>query len=407
MLWSVLHQGAGRAATFLFFASLPWLIPLEAVGHFSLTWTGLLLLLQPAFDSALGLLLVKAVARGDRSRAGAALRRAARAFLPAALLAGLIVIALGATPGVTALLVVGLGLSLPLQATFALSRGEGALQVEGSVGTLQKLALLPLLAALHAAGVGGEWLPALALLLSAVAGWLLLGALFAGRLRALAGLLHARDAAPGLGREAALLTGTAVAVLLYQRLDLFLLGSLRDAADVGRYATAVRWAEIGYVAAHALMLVAFPRLAASAPAHRPGVRGALAFGALGLLVGAGVWSLGRWIAPLAYGDSGASIGVLVTALAPSVPAVFVGAFATQSLVAADRAHLGLKVALLGLAANLAAALVAIPAWGARGAALATVVTETVIAVAALVWLSRLSRPGLAAAPREASASWSR
>ncbi len=406
MLWSVLHQGAGRAATFLFFASLPWLIPLEAVGHFSLTWTALLLLLQPAFDSALGLLLVKAIARGDRERAGAALRQAARAFLPAAILAGVIVVALGANPGVTGLLVLGLGLSLPLQATFALSRGEGALELEGSVGTLQKLALLPLAAALHAAGVGGEWLPALALLFSALVGWLLLGALFAGRLRALGGLLNVGATAPGLGREAALLTGTAVAVLLYQRLDLFLLGSLREAADVGRYATAVRWAEIGYVAAHALMLVAFPRLAASAPAHRPGPRGALAFGALGLVVGAGVWSLGRWIAPLAYGANGAAIGGLVTALAPSVPAVFVGAFATQSLVAADRSHLGLKVALVGLGANLAVALVAIPAWGARGAALATVVTEAVIALAALLLLHRL-RPGLASGAPEASASSSR
>lgn len=403
MLWSVLHQGAGRAATFLFFASLPWLIPLEAVGHFSLTWTGLLLLLQPAFDSALGLLLVKAVARGDRGRAGAALRQAARAFLPAAVLAGWIVVALGAAPGVTALLVVALGLALPLQAAFALSRGEGALEVEGSVGTLQKLALLPLAAALHASGVGGEWLPALALLLSAVVGWLLLGVLFAGRLRGLAALRTAADPAPELGREAALLAGTAVAVLLYQRLDLFLLGSLRDSADVGRYATAVRWAEIGYVAAHALMLVAFPRLAASAAARRPGVRGALAFGALGLLVGAGVWGLGRWIAPLVYGTNGAAIGSLVTALAPSVPAVFVGAFATQSLVAADRTHLGLKVALLGLATNLAVALVAIPAWGARGAALATVVTEAAIALAALLLLNRLP-PGLAAGSPGGSAS---
>ena len=65
LAWVFLHQGLGRGSVFAFFALLPLVLPLEAVGRFTLAWAALLLVLQPALEAAAGTLLVRAAARGD------------------------------------------------------------------------------------------------------------------------------------------------------------------------------------------------------------------------------------------------------------------------------------------------------------------------------------------------------
>ena len=384
--WSLLHQAAGRGAVFLFFAWLPRLLPMADVGRFTLTYTLWLLLLQPAFDTALGSLVTRRVASGDGPGAGAALRLGLRAGGVA--LAGL-ALATATQPGQPALaLACAFALALPLSAAFAVARGLGRLDVEGQVGTLQKLLLPPLLLLLERAGLRGPSLPAWALAAAALLGLLLLAALHGATLRRAALAWAGAGAGDGAGVRGELLRLTALGAvtLAYGRLNLGLLAWLESFEAVGRFATAARWVEAGYVVPFALTLALAPRVAARGLSVGEARRALLAFGALGLAAWLAVRLAAGPLLRLAYGEAGSSLAGIVSALAPCLPLVFVGTPAGQALVALDRGREALGLALLALAVAATAGLVGIPVLGLRGATLAAVATEATLALGAIYCL---------------------
>jgi O-antigen/teichoic acid export membrane protein len=241
-------------------------------------------------------------------------------------------------------------------------------------------------------GAGGADLPARALVSAALVGWLVLlmlnSALRArARSRARAGV-----ATPtGLGREALVLALGSVLGVLYQRLDLALLGACTDLPTVGLYFSAARWVECAYVVPFAVMLVLFPRLAARAPSVADWRRFVLGFAGAGLAAAAAVVLAALWVLPRVYARDGGALARWALALAPTVPLVFVGTFCGQALIARDRAGRALRAGLLSLAVNLLVAGLTIPSWGARGAAWAAFATEFTFATLAARELRRLVR----------------
>jgi len=103
----------------------------------------------------------------------------------------------------------------------------------------------------------------------------------------------------------------------------------------------------------------------------------------------------EWVVPLIYGPGFGRIAVLVRALAPAIVAVYLGYLFTQALVVLDLQRRYLAIAAAGLAVNVACNAALIPYLEGVGAAIATVVTEILVTVAAALSALR-ARPRAAA-----------
>lgn len=390
--WVFFHQGVGRGSVFVFFALLPLVLPLEAVGRFTLAWAALLLVLQPALEAAAGTLLVRAAARGEEKTTRRVSRTAAGAV--GALAAALALLSFGAraVAPLWGWLGIAFAALLPLNLLFASARGRGRFDLEGIAGTVQKAFLPPLLVLLAGEGAD-ETLPAKVLLLSAVPGWVAAGLVLSRR--PLSPVAAASTVDPGASatfREALLLALLAATSFLALRADLGLLGVFRDLRDVGLFATASRWVEAAYVLPFGAMLAFFPSLAAERPSADRLRRAARLFAAVGLVGGAAVAVAALVLAPGLYPDAGSVIAGTVLRLAPAALPVALSTLFSQALVARGRTPLALAAAALGLAVHLAVSLALVPAFGPAGAAYGAVAGESAGAAAAALLLARaLSR----------------
>ena len=391
LAWVFLHQGLERGSVFAFFALLPLVLPLEAVGRFTLAWAALLLVLQPALEAAAGTLLVRASARGDGATVSRVARAAAGSVAALAAVLALLAFVLRAAPPVWGWLGVSFAALLPLSLLFAAARGRGRFELEGVAGTVQKACLPPLLLLLAREGAD-ETLPAKVLLLSTLPGWATAALLLARRpLLRPASPQGAAPAPSATAREALLLAALAATSFLALRADLGLLGALRGLREVGLFATASRWVEAAYVLPYGAMLAFFPTLAAERPGASRLRRPAALFAATGLLGGVAVAAGALLVAPRLYAASGDEIASVVLLLAPAAFPVALSTLCGQALVARDRTPLALAGALAGLAVHLAVSVALIPSLGPSGAAWAAVAGETAGALAATLLLARALR----------------
>ncbi|MBZ5589011.1 MAG: polysaccharide biosynthesis C-terminal domain-containing protein [Acidobacteriia bacterium] len=387
VLWGFLHHGLGRACLFVFFLALPTLMTIEDVGRFTIAYTVLLLLVQPVAEASLGLIVAKYTARGDLAMVRVAFAGAGR-VLPVAL--GVLWVAsllAPVSPVLTAVLVAYLGLILYQALVFAYLRGRQRMRMEGVVGSLEKVASLAALLGLWRAGITGPLLPALALLAMACTGWILTLLLFRGEIRELRGAMRASagGAAPRwleLVREGLALGAVGLVGFLYFRLDVLMLGAMVGTAEVGYYFTASRCVEATYIVPTVLMLVLMPRLARERDVRPLLVRTAWVMGGLGIVALAATVTAIGWVVPLVYGPGFGRIAVLVRALAPAIVAVYLGFLFTQALVVLDLQRRYLAIAVAGLVVNVACNVVLIPLLEGVGAAIATVVTEGLVTIAA-------------------------
>ncbi|MGE0451384.1 MAG: lipopolysaccharide biosynthesis protein [Vicinamibacterales bacterium] len=389
LAWVLLHQVVGRGSVFAFFALLPLWLPLEAAGAFALAYSTMQMVFQPAFDTAVNTMLVRAVARGDWTTVGRVVQWTL-ALLGVLLTAGVAAVATAGVAPLWSWLAGYFALSLPLNMAFAICRGRGRFDVEGIVGSLQKLSLLPLLWATPASASA----PAQALFLSAIFGWTVFATGFGPAWRGERAVPPVQPAGPFIHtaplRETLYLTALAAAALLYLRIDLVLLGAFSGLRDVGVYATASRWMEAAFVLPVGFMLVLFPRLS-SRPFQSGELRFAFRlFSTVAVVTFAGSLAVAWFLIPVVYrGAVGQQLARLVLLLSPCAIAVCFGTLFSQTLVAWGRTPLALAAALVGLGAKLTIAGAAIPRMGTTGAALASVGTEVAVAVASAVLLRRV------------------
>lgn len=386
--WVFFHQGVGRGSVFAFFALLPLVLPLEAVGRFTLAWAALLLVLQPALEAAAGTLLVRAAARGEGATTRRVALAAAGVVASLAALLGFLSFGVRALSSVWGWLGAAFAALLPLNLLFASARGRGRFELEGIAGTVQKAFLPPLLLLLAGEGAD-ETLPAKVLLLSAAPGWAAAALVLARRpLPSVPVPSEPAPSAAATAREAALLALLAATSFLALRADLGLLGAFRDLRDVGLFATASRWVEAAYVLPFGAMLALFPTLASERPGADRLKRAAGLFAAAGLLGGAAVAAGALLLAPRLYAGVGSEIAAIVVRLAPAALPVSLSTLFGQALVARERTGLALTAAAVSLSIHLTVSLVLIPPLGPAGAAWAAVAGESVGAVASALLLAR-------------------
>ncbi|MBI1726448.1 MAG: polysaccharide biosynthesis C-terminal domain-containing protein [Candidatus Rokubacteria bacterium] len=298
---------------------------------------------------------------------------------------------------VIGILTLGMVAVSEMRLAFAVFRVVGSFAWEAALSTLQKAVLL-LLAAVVLLGGAGATAVALVFTLSyAVAAVLALGA----------ARIHLRrrlGPAPWGGRpHAGFVLGTCAPLLaielftsLYFKLDQILLLQLRGAEEAGLYAAAYRVIETLLVAVSGAMTVLFPRLVVAAQGEAGDFIAdfleswkALWLAALALVVHGSLW--GTSLLPLllgaAYTPSKTQLQILLFAL----PFFYVNYLLTQSLIARGRVVFYASGAATCAGVNVGLNLFLIPAWGASGAAYATIATEGTLLAICLVGLSDLLR----------------
>lgn len=184
--------------------------------------------------------------------------------------------------------------------------------------------------------------------------------------------------------------------VLYFRCDVVLLHSLTNDTEVGRYGAAYRVFEATTLAPAAIVGVAFPRLAQLRTLGGAGTAleyqlGAL-LGALGLGTAAVVHASSDWIVRLVFGPDFRAAAESLRILAFATPFLFLNFGLSAFLFARmlERRYVVLAGGLVVL--NVLANLIAIPRWGAQGAAGVTVLSEVALVVGSLVALRRGNRP---------------
>ncbi|HXS83859.1 MAG TPA: polysaccharide biosynthesis C-terminal domain-containing protein [Methylomirabilota bacterium] len=213
--------------------------------------------------------------------------------------------------------------------------------------------------------------------------------------------------APSVERMRALLRAslpiaiTAILIMLYSRLDVFVMAGRLPAVDLGRYGIAMRLTEPFQIAAAVFGLSVYSRFAAwfSAPEARAAAPAAGTLGPSAVRYAAGT---------LAYG---VTVGALLAVVGPVVLAKFLPAYLAAvpplRLLAGALVFRSLNATLAGIiqaagrfralallaAWNLALVfvllLVLVPRAGAEGAALALLLGEGLNTVFQLVWVARI------------------
>jgi O-antigen/teichoic acid export membrane protein len=180
---------------------------------------------------------------------------------------------------------------------------------------------------------------------------------------------------------------------LNHRLDIFLVGYFVGTAGVGYYLVGVNLAELAWWVPLALGTVLFPKVSAmgaednfmtSAKACRRTLA-VTAVASIGLLV------VAHPMIPVVYGGDFAPSADVFMILLPSGMLYTVHKVLTSSLAANGRPQSSLYAGLISLPATIGLNVLLVPAWGIKGAAVASDVAYAINAAAVLVLFLRASR----------------
>jgi O-antigen/teichoic acid export membrane protein len=207
------------------------------------------------------------------------------------------------------------------------------------------------------------------------------------------GLLLFRVVQPEFGLNRPMLTrftrevlplGVAiVASLIYFKIDVPLLRTLRGDEEVGLYNAAYKLLENLSVIPSVLLAATFPALSqtvdqdphAAVKLHRTTLYALMGAGGVAVLV---LWAAPKLLIGLLNGPEYLGAVPILQALAPSVLLTFVNYLETHMLIALGLVKSQMAFALALIAVNVAANLTFIPIWGGAGSALATLLTELVL-----------------------------
>jgi len=176
----------------------------------------------------------------------------------------------------------------------------------------------------------------------------------------------------------------------YFYVDNLFVRALEGQATLGYYNVAVRIMSYGIMVAVFASLAALPWLTRERDAGRLGAAAGRLARPMFALAGLGTGLLWPWCEELLalFGPGFSSAGPSLRWLLLATLAVYVGAVLLTAVVASGRSGAVLKIALAGLAVNLAGNALLVPNLGMEGAAMATFATELTVAFAAAATLRR-------------------
>ena len=206
-----------------------------------------------------------------------------------------------------------------------------------------------------------------------------------------------RSEAARLLRQALPLGGAILLSIVYTRTSVFFLDAISGSTAVGEYGVALRLTEPLALIPSALMAAVFPALArvlaqqdyAATRQLRLKTIGLLA--SIGLLIAIAGALLGPQLVHFLYNDQYAGSTVALQILALAILPMFINYALTHFLVALRQQRLNLAFNAVIFVVNLALCWFLIPRFGPSGAALATVLSETLLLTLCVVAVSRFRR----------------
>lgn len=202
--------------------------------------------------------------------------------------------------------------------------------------------------------------------------------------RARPGGVSAPGDLPGLLRGTVPFAAAAVLLTLYYKLDVLLLAHWRAEDEVGVYAAAYRFVDVLQALVVVAVMAAYPRLArvaarAAGPRRWEGTRLAETAVLAAVPIAGALWLAREPVVGWLYGQGYAAAAPVLALLAPLLPTLalnLVGGYVLSS-----RGRMARVAALYAAATVVSVGLNAllIPAHGARGAALAMLLSESLLA----------------------------
>lgn len=188
-----------------------------------------------------------------------------------------------------------------------------------------------------------------------------------------------RGRAAQLLHEAWPLLLSGLAITVYMKADLLMLGMLTDNRETGIYAAAARLSEVWYFVPAAVMAAARPQLARLFAAGEMSRYARETRKIMVALVGLSyvalvlIMLLGERLIAMVYGSAYNDATAVLQVHILSAPFVFIGVVSSQSFIDHRLTRTTLVRSVIGAAVNVVMNLALIPIWGAVGAAVSTLV----------------------------------
>jgi O-antigen/teichoic acid export membrane protein len=186
---------------------------------------------------------------------------------------------------------------------------------------------------------------------------------------------------------------SSLAAVVYLKIDILMLESMRSAEEVGVYAVAAKLSEVWYILPQVVITAFFPKLLEIAKSDRLRYYKILQQGFDLLFISALVFSvmiyfIAPWVIQLLYGEAyREAIPILRLHIFASL-FIFMRVLLSQWLVSERFAQFSLVSQLSGAVINVLLNLILIPIYGAMGAAIATLVSYAVTSYFCLFLSSR-------------------
>lgn len=193
-----------------------------------------------------------------------------------------------------------------------------------------------------------------------------------------------------LGRAKALLRDSwplflsGVSIAIYMRIDQVMIGYMLNDAAVGTYSVAIRLVELWYFLPTAIGASVLPALINARKEDESLYLQRLqvfynVMGTLSLIVAAAMSLLSTPIISLLYGEKFEGAGPVLAVYAWAAVPVFLGAASSQHFLVENMTRISLYRTVAGVVTNVCMNLVLIPVLGPLGAAVAALVSQTVVA----------------------------
>lgn len=376
-IWQFLGQGIAKGLGLLFYLLLPRWMGLELYGQFAFALALGLMILQPLLELGLDLVVTKGVSR-DRAPIiqDALIIRVIMVGFCLVLLPGLAL--LGTPLSLLFNLYIYLVLLSFQRLCFAIQRGYERMRLEAIAQALQKGLALLFLVGLLQASFPPLWLGPIALITSTAIATIITGIFTWRDLRIACNQPLNLPQIKATATEGLLLSGVVLLGMIYFRIDTVMLGMMQGDAAVGLYNVAYKLLEGTILLPSVLMTVSFPRLAQPEQFHTMFKKLLALLGSSGLVACGGLALVAPLLISMLYGDTFMSAIPLLQLLSLTLIPIYLGHLATQSLVALDRQRLYLLLTLAAVGVNVVINGVLIPRWGASGAAIATLITESLM-----------------------------
>jgi len=170
---------------------------------------------------------------------------------------------------------------------------------------------------------------------------------------------------------------------IYFRADTLILSLMESEAVIGYYGAAYRLFQTTYILADAFVFALFPLFCRLSPVSNEGLAASAQKSLdtlllLGIAITAGMFMLSDEIVSLLYGPGFAESVPLLRVLSIAIALMYANGIFVQLLLATDRQKRLARTAAVAAVGNIAVNVALIPAFGALGAAIATVVTELIV-----------------------------